>query len=192
MISKLRVAAFGLCCVALGACASTSEIRAERTQKDMFATVQDFSAVAQARGWSGNAGPGAVSILLNGGAQNAPTPAEAYLNGKGAADMEALALAVVADLNVAADKTEYLASIAEACATDGNPAAARANLNAVERAVILAKRVRTTLASAVDRLRMVMTPADAASAQDRLAKLEHQINRLDTAADSIALSQRKA
>lgn len=182
---------FGLCCVALGACASTSEIRAERTQKDMFATVQDFSAVAQARGWSGNSGPGAVNMLLNGSAVNAPTPAEAYLNGKGAADMEALALAVVADLNDAADKTEYLASIAEACANGGNPAAAKANLNAVERAVILAKRVRTTLASAVDRVRMAMTPRDAAQAQSRLALMESQISRLDNAADSIAQTQRK-
>lgn|GEM_PF-2376557 len=191
MNSKLRAAVFGFCCVALGACASTSEIQAERTQKDMFATVQDFSVIAQERGWSGNPGPGAVSLLLNGSAQNAPTPAEAYLNGKGAADMETLAIAVVDDLHIAADKTEYLAAIAEACVNGGNPAAARANLNAVERAVILAKRVRTTLASAVDRLRMVMTPADAASAQSRLARLESQIHRLDSAADSIAQTQRK-
>jgi hypothetical protein len=153
--------------------------------------VQDFSVIAQERGWSGNSGPSAVNMLLNGSAQNAPTPAEAYLNGKGAADMEALALAVVADLNVAADKTEYLASIAEACANGGNPAAARANLNAVERAVILAKRVRATLASAVDRVRMAMTPDDAVKAQSRLALLESQISRLDTAADSIAQTQRK-
>ncbi|MET0547624.1 MAG: hypothetical protein ABWZ40_15100 [Caulobacterales bacterium] len=173
---------------ALAGCASGSNVqRAEVAREDLHATAQQFAAIAEARGWS-QKGQGAVSTLLSGRAsEKVTTPAEAYLNAKGEQDMPSLAQAVMVDLGAAADQTQNLAVVAEACASHGvDPINARANLSSLERALIIAKRARMVLASAVDRVRAGFTPGEARKAQESLASLETQIGRLDTAADKLA------
>lgn len=195
VFAKLKACARGVAfltvaSMASAGCASSSAQQQQRAQvarADLHSTAQEYAAIAEARGWS-QRGQGAVSTLLNGRSEiKSTTPAEAYLNAKGAQDTASLAQAVMVDLNAAADQTQNLAQVAEACAAGGaDPVNARANLSALERALIIAKRARMVLASAVDRVRSGFNSSEAQVAQAKLAKLEAQINRLDMAADKFA------